>query len=249
MSILIEEEIEVRKGPWTTEEDTLLTHYIGRHGVGPWNMLAKCAGTNTLINNLFTLFFMFWVDLPLTSSGLKRSGKSCRLRWLNYLNPDIKRGNLTLQEQQLILQLHSLWGNRWSKIAEHLPGRTDNEIKNYWRTRVQNKQPSSSSLKEMSSQFSVPCQLPECIVPSGSVINISEQIEFPQHETSPNAYAHTCVDNNNLVLNGSYNIGRSGQDMEAFRLASMSAVGEGCWICNEMTDSLWQCRELGEMGN
>ncbi|KAL1135360.1 hypothetical protein V6Z11_A12G168500, partial [Gossypium hirsutum] len=141
MSTLIEEEIEVRKGPWTTEEDTLLTHYIGRHGVGPWNMLAKCA-------------------------GLKRSGKSCRLRWLNYLNPDIKRGNLTLQEQQLILQLHSLWGNRWSKIAEHLPGRTDNEIKNYWRTRVQNKQPSSSSLKEMSSQFSVPCQLPECIVPS-----------------------------------------------------------------------------------
>jgi myb proto-oncogene protein len=69
--------------------------------------------------------------------GLRRTGKSCRLRWLNYLRPDLRRGNITAQEQLLILELHSRWGNRWSKIAQHLPGRTDNEIKNYWRTRVQ----------------------------------------------------------------------------------------------------------------
>nr|QGP72571.1 MYB transcription factor 24 [Vitis davidii] len=106
------EEIELRRGPWTLEEDTLLIHYIACHGEGRWNLLAKCA-------------------------GLKRTGKSCRLRWLNYLKPDIKRGNLTPQEQLLILELHSKWGNRWSRIAQHLPGRTDNEIKNYWSTRVQ----------------------------------------------------------------------------------------------------------------
>ncbi|PPS09258.1 hypothetical protein GOBAR_AA11388 [Gossypium barbadense] len=75
--------------------------------------------------------------IAIHGEGLKRTGKSCRLRWLNYLRPDIRRGNITLEEQLLILELHSRWGNRWSKIAQHLPGRTDNEIKNYWRTRVQ----------------------------------------------------------------------------------------------------------------
>ncbi|OEL28608.1 Transcription factor MYB108 [Dichanthelium oligosanthes] len=107
-----EEMMELRRGPWTLEEDNLLMNYIACHGEGRWNLLARC-------------------------SGLKRTGKSCRLRWLNYLKPDIKRGNLTPEEQLLILELHSKWGNRWSRIAQHLPGRTDNEIKNYWRTRVQ----------------------------------------------------------------------------------------------------------------
>ncbi|KAM7464710.1 hypothetical protein LguiA_032831 [Lonicera macranthoides] len=71
--------------------------------------------------------------------GLQRCGKSCRLRWINYLRPDLKRGALSEAEEDMIIQLHSLLGNRWSKIAAHFPGRTDNEIKNHWNTRIKKK--------------------------------------------------------------------------------------------------------------
>ncbi|XP_012064975.1 transcription factor MYB59 isoform X2 [Jatropha curcas] len=71
--------------------------------------------------------------------GLNRTGKSCRLRWVNYLHPGLKRGKMTPQEERLVLELHAKWGNRWSKIARKLPGRTDNEIKNYWRTHMRKK--------------------------------------------------------------------------------------------------------------
>lgn len=117
------EDADLRRGPWTLEEDSMLIHYIACHGEGRWNLLAKCAGKepfhNTQDSFLFSLikiihpsFFFFFVCSSSTSSGLKRTGKSCRLRWLNYLKPDIKRGNLTPQEQLLILELHSKWGNR-----------------------------------------------------------------------------------------------------------------------------------------
>uniref|UniRef100_A0A6N2M7N4 MYB transcription factor n=1 Tax=Salix viminalis TaxID=40686 RepID=A0A6N2M7N4_SALVM len=98
-------------GPWTTKEDTLLINYIQAHGEGHWRSLPKKA-------------------------GLLRCGKSCRLRWMNYLRPDIKRGNITPDEDDLIIRLHSLLGNRWSLIAGRLPGRTDNEIKNYWNSHL-----------------------------------------------------------------------------------------------------------------
>ncbi|PUZ72467.1 hypothetical protein GQ55_2G396300 [Panicum hallii var. hallii] len=101
----------LKKGPWTPEEDDKLVAYIKKHGQGNWRTLPK-------------------------NAGLARCGKSCRLRWTNYLRPDIKRGRFSFEEEETIIQLHSILGNKWSAIAARLPGRTDNEIKNYWNTHI-----------------------------------------------------------------------------------------------------------------
>ncbi|CAA0825448.1 Transcription repressor MYB5 [Striga hermonthica] len=103
--------VGLRRGPWSTKEDNLLSNFILQNGEGQWRSLPKKA-------------------------GLLRCGKSCRLRWMNYLRPGIKRGNISQDEEDLIVRLHALLGNRWSLIAGRLPGRTDNEIKNYWNTHL-----------------------------------------------------------------------------------------------------------------
>ncbi|KAK8535321.1 hypothetical protein V6N13_081457 [Hibiscus sabdariffa] len=112
----------LNKGAWTALEDKLLISYIQAHGEGKWRNLPKRA-------------------------GLKRCGKSCRLRWLNYLRPDIKRGNISHDEEELIIRLHNLLGNRWSLIAGRLPGRTDNEIKNYWNTTLGKRAKAQASIE------------------------------------------------------------------------------------------------------
>ncbi|KAJ9139892.1 hypothetical protein P3X46_030584 [Hevea brasiliensis] len=101
----------VKKGAWSPEEDRILVQYIQKHGHGSWRSLPK-------------------------NAGLLRCGKSCRLRWTNYLRPDIKRGPFTPEEEATIIQLHGMLGNKWASIASQLPGRTDNEIKNFWNTHL-----------------------------------------------------------------------------------------------------------------
>ncbi|KAL0312797.1 UNVERIFIED_CONTAM: protein ODORANT1 [Sesamum radiatum] len=108
------DKLGVKKGPWTAEEDKKLINFILTNGQCCWRAVPKLA-------------------------GLRRCGKSCRLRWTNYLRPDLKRGLLNEAEEQLVIDLHARLGNRWSKIAARLPGRTDNEIKNHWNTHIKKK--------------------------------------------------------------------------------------------------------------
>uniref|UniRef100_A0A0E0LEP5 Uncharacterized protein n=1 Tax=Oryza punctata TaxID=4537 RepID=A0A0E0LEP5_ORYPU len=101
----------LKKGPWTQAEDKLLVDHVRRHGEGNWNAVRR-------------------------ETGLQRCGKSCRLRWANHLRPDLRKGPFSPDEERLILRLHGLLGNKWARISSYLNGRTDNEIKNYWNTRL-----------------------------------------------------------------------------------------------------------------
>ena len=80
--------VGLKRGPWTAEEDEVLSEYIKKEGEGRWRTLPKRA-------------------------GLLRCGKSCRLRWMNYLRPSVKRGQIAPDEEDLILRLHRLLGNRY----------------------------------------------------------------------------------------------------------------------------------------
>lgn len=109
----------LNRGAWTAHEDKILRDYITVHGEGRWRNLPKRAGS---FHSLSYLHIYIYLHLQTCSSlilmylitGLKRCGKSCRLRWLNYLRPDIKRGNITPDEEELIIRLHKLLGNRYS---------------------------------------------------------------------------------------------------------------------------------------
>ncbi|KAJ6923514.1 R2R3 MYB transcription factor 87 [Populus alba x Populus x berolinensis] len=71
--------------------------------------------------------------------GLRDAERVCRLRWLNYLRPNIKHGGFSEEEDNIICNLYVSIGSMWSVIAAQLPGRTDNDIKNYWNTRLKKK--------------------------------------------------------------------------------------------------------------
>ncbi|KAL2322668.1 hypothetical protein Fmac_027047 [Flemingia macrophylla] len=171
------EEVTLKKGPWTTAEDAILIDYVTKHGEGNWNALQR-------------------------NTGLHRCGKSCRLRWANHLRPNLKKGAFSPEEEKLIVELHAQFGNKWARMAALLPGRTDNEIKNYWNTRIKRRQrqglPLYSNGNDHHQRPTTPTTSP-CITPTGLNPNNNTNFEFfnqnqhhqQQHPLSPNTHHHS----------------------------------------------------------
>nr|XP_043607000.1 transcription factor MYB1-like [Erigeron canadensis] len=153
----------LKKGAWTVAEDTLLRKCIETYGEGKWHLV------------------------PL-KAGLNRCRKSCRLRWLNYLRPNIKRGDFGDDEVDLILRLHKLLGNKWSLIAGRIPGRTANDVKNYWNTHIrprlrQKKEPKDD---ESSQKSTVTIIKPQARTFSKPIIAVNHRNNLPRSSSSYN---------------------------------------------------------------
>ncbi|CAM8935479.1 unnamed protein product [Rhodiola kirilowii] len=102
---------DIKKGPWKAEEDEVLINHVNKYGPRDWSSIR--------------------------SKGLlRRTGKSCRLRWVNKLRPNLKNGcKFSLEEERIVIELQEQFGNKWARIATYLPGRTDNDVKNFWSSR------------------------------------------------------------------------------------------------------------------
>nr|QST87264.1 transcription factor MYB24 [Abelmoschus esculentus] len=143
---------KVKRGLWSPEEDEKLINYVTTYGHGCWSSVPRLA-------------------------GLQRCGKSCRLRWINYLRPDLKRGSFSPQEAALIVELHSILGNRWAQIAKHLPGRTDNEVKNFWNSSIKKRLASLVDVPALASLVDVHNSKPS-----------EEAADFVSLNVNPNAF-------------------------------------------------------------
>ncbi|KAL5709043.1 hypothetical protein ACHQM5_019772 [Ranunculus cassubicifolius] len=164
----------LRRGSWTVEEDRLLSTFIKRYGHLNWRELPKYA-------------------------GLSRCGKSCILRWMNYLKPDIKRGNFTKDEDDVIVNYVEKFGTRWSVIAGRLTGRTDNEIKNHWHTNLEKCRKESTMLKRPKEKVVKPSVRRKSYLPGTLDLKILESYPItpvsPEKSCTPSSTPSSDSDN------------------------------------------------------
>ncbi|GAU20168.1 hypothetical protein TSUD_352320 [Trifolium subterraneum] len=170
------EQEHVRKGPWKIEEDEVLLNHVKKYGPRDWSSIR--------------------------SKGLlQRTGKSCRLRWVNKLRPNLKNGcKFTTEEERTVIELQEQYGNKWAKIASHLPGRTDNDVKNFWSSRQKRlarllKTSSSATSKSHKNKAKISLSVPTSEIPC----KFSSSSEG-ETSSKPQSCSLPCIENSDQVI-------------------------------------------------
>ncbi|XP_042520392.1 transcription factor DUO1 [Macadamia integrifolia] len=166
------DDMVIRKGPWMAEEDEILKDYVKKYGPRDWSSIR--------------------------SKGLlPRTGKSCRLRWVNKLKPDLKTGcKFSADEERVVIDLQAKFGNKWARIATYLPGRTDNDVKNFWSTRqkrlgrIRQASPLPNKSQRKIEKTSVPTEAHILEAPNFSVVSMGDE-----SSSSDRSGSHPKVEN------------------------------------------------------
>ncbi|MED6207581.1 hypothetical protein PIB30_036986 [Stylosanthes scabra] len=165
----------IRKGPWKKEEDEVLLSHVSKYGPRDWSSIR--------------------------SKGLlQRTGKSCRLRWVNKLRPNLKNGcKFTAEEERVVIELQAQFGNKWAKIASYLSGRTDNDVKNFWSSRQKRLArilQASSSTSNSKSHRNKP--KPHHL-PNFQAAKLSSSSEGESSSSKPQPCSFSCNDNSEVI--------------------------------------------------
>ncbi|KAE8679494.1 Transcription factor MYB21 [Hibiscus syriacus] len=161
----------LRKGPWKAEEDEVLINHVKNYGPRDWSSIR--------------------------SKGLlQRTGKSCRLRWVNKLRPNLKNGcKFTAEEERVVIELQAQFGNKWAKIATYLPGRTDNDVKNFWSSRqkrltriLQNSGTPSSSSKSLKLKKEIPGFHDVPLMEASKLSSSMEELSYSKGQSCSTSY-------------------------------------------------------------
>ena len=112
----------MKKSAWNQKEDAVLRHQVRLHGARNWEAISAAVPG--------------------------RNSKSCRLRWCQHLAPEVDDVRpFTRKEDATLILLQQMYPNKWATIAGHLPGRTDNAVKNRWNYVLRKQQNEDRTLK------------------------------------------------------------------------------------------------------